>query len=282
MSFLEPVGTVVTAAAITEQIVKKSNFIKRHAKRLKFLINNGNANIPIFGAGGVGKTTVGKLFDGVDPLDLGSMYDESIAKEIVKLTGDIPGKVIVAPGQVERIDRHWTSLFNEINIGKSFGFVNVVSYGYHDFMLESYKDHDLYTSGMTVEDFISIYVSKRRELELELLNKLIDGVSNVEKPVWMATLLTKQDLWYSDKLNVEMHYEKGEYNEAIDRLRQKVGVNNFQHEYIPTSLTLKNFVTKKGEVLAGTTGGYDMAKHLTYLSSMYENLEKLIQNGAPK
>ncbi|HXP83673.1 MAG TPA: hypothetical protein VN841_03080 [Bryobacteraceae bacterium] len=131
--WLEPVSTAVTAAELASELAKSSSLIRKQAKRLLYRVRNGKVVIPIFGAGGVGKTTVSKLLVGHDPLSITAAYEPSPSVETRKLTGDIPGQLLAAPGQTARVRTHWPALFKKLATGESFGLINVVAYGYHSF-----------------------------------------------------------------------------------------------------------------------------------------------------
>lgn len=281
MAWIEPVSTVVTAASLANEVAKSSNFIRKYASRLLYKIRHGNAVIPVFGAGGVGKSTVGKILVGEDPLDISAPYDESWLQEDMDLIGDVPGQLLIAPGQKERIDRHWPKLISKVVAGKSFGIINVVAYGYSSFAIQSYREHDLYTKDMTTKEFLGVYTEKRRQIEIEVLEKLINALLGASRPLWMITLVNKQDLWWSEKERVRAHYEHGEYNKHILRLRHSIGETHFQHEYIPASLALDNFISPSGELLAPTTAGYDLSLHLRYLQTLFSKAHELISQGAP-
>ncbi len=127
MPWIEPVSTVVTAAELASELAKSSTFIRKQARRLVFRIRNGKAIIPIFGAGGVGKSTVSKLLGGQDPLSITAAHEPSAWVESVDMEGNVPGQFPAAPGQIERVRWHWPELFKNLAVGKSFGFINVVA-----------------------------------------------------------------------------------------------------------------------------------------------------------
>jgi putative protein kinase ArgK-like GTPase of G3E family len=59
--WIEPVSAAITAAELASKIAESSTSIRKLARRLSYRIRNGKAVIPVFGAGGVGKSTVTKL-----------------------------------------------------------------------------------------------------------------------------------------------------------------------------------------------------------------------------
>ena len=131
MSFGEIVVATGKTASALGSLAKSSpavmKFLKRNYRRLR----RGYVTIPIFGSGGVGKSTAAKIIAGTAPDSAYKRYEESLWTEVVPLTGDIPGELRVAPGQEARVDRHWPELFKHLSTGKDIGLINIVSYGFH-------------------------------------------------------------------------------------------------------------------------------------------------------
>ena len=197
------------------------------------------------------------------------------------LTGDIPGQLLVGPGQEHRADRHWPSLYQAVTGGRSLGVLNVVSYGYHAFSPPSYRSLEkIYRDGMTVEAFMAAYGADRRDHEVAMLRKVVDGLSAARGDFWMITVVNKQDLWWDRRDEVRRHYETGPYADLIESIRRGVGERSFQHEFVPVSLTLGNMTTANGEVLASTVSGYDMPTHLSYLNTFFGKLHGLIEQSS--
>jgi hypothetical protein len=274
VTWIEPISTVITAAELANKLAASSSFIRKHANRLIYRIKNGDLVVPIFGAGGAGKSTAARMLAGEDPLDVVAAYDESWWIEPVKLKGDIPGTILVAPGQIVRADRAWPELFQYVIAGAAIGVINVVSFGFHSFNIESYKEHDLFETGMSLDQFLIVYLRARRALEVDMLEKLIHGLSAARNPMWMVTLVTKQDLWWDKRLEVKDFYENGPYSKKIDEFARSLGQRAFQHESLPVSLTIGNMSTPSGETIANTVSGYDMARHVSYLQSMFSKLNE--------
>lgn len=284
MSWIEPLSTIVTATSLANQLAKSSGYIRTQANRLYYWIKNGSAVIPIFGAGGVGKSILGRILGGADPLSIETLYDQSLLIEEVPLVGNVPGQILVAPGQARYIERHWKKLFAKLVAGRSFGLVNVVSYGFHSFQKpESFRDHDEYEKGMTAKKFIDKYTAVKRAAEIEFLKKLMDGLSAATRPFWMITLVNKQDLWWPTSLRraVRHHYEKGEYGAIIADFERFFGKQSFQHEILPASLAISNFATPAGEILKTTASGYDLPTHLQYLQTALDKISDFVAQGIP-
>lgn len=271
MSWLEPVSTVVTGASLAADVAKRSDAIFKFVKKCAYQARYGKVLLPVFGAGGVGKSTIGSVLSKGSSVPF-SAYRESRENASFELSGKFPGSALVVPGQINRVERYWPDAFNKVNSGKALGVVNVVSYGYHSFSGMSYREHDGYVEGMGKSDFIGKYIEARRLVELELLKRLIDGLSPVKRAFFMVTVISKQDLWWADRERVKSHYIDGEYDRIVSRLRDRVGHGNFQHEYVPCSLMHSNFIAGPREVLKDVSSGYDLALHESYLSGFVSSI----------
>jgi hypothetical protein len=187
--------------------------------------------------------------------------------------------LLTAPGQIQRVSPNWPTLFKKLSNGESFGFINVVAYGYHSFQLPSYRDHDVYVEGMSPSNFAQAYTAARRTAELDILQSLINGLSAVTTPVWMVTLVNNQDLWWKDQKAVRKHYEAGEYSAKIAEIERALGSRSFQHELLPVSFAMTNLAAADGTPFASTNAGYDLPTHLRYLQSMFSHVHTLIGQG---
>ena len=282
MPWLEPAIATVKVAGLVNQLAQSSWWIRKHANRVQYWIEHGSAIIPIFGAGGVGKSTTAKIVAGGDPLDIATAYQESWLIETVKLTADVPGRLLVAPGQGERVVRHWPELFASIKDGTAFGVLNVVAYGYHSLAIQSFKEHDLYQAGMDEGAFMAAYLPNRRDVEIDRLKILLECLAAANRPLWMLTLVTKQDLWWGNRAPVREYYEKGEYGKLIKEAMDGGKLKNFQHEFLPVSLAVGNLKTPNGATLAQTTAGYETVIHVAHLQTMFSRLYDLVAQGALK
>lgn len=272
--FVESLEAVSTGVSAIELSGKLFPTMKKLFNRLK----NGELKIAIFGAGGTGKSTLGKLLSGKFQLsDLGENYKESYTIEEYQLEGNIVGSVIVAPGQERRQD-NWDDLLRMISGGKIQLIINVVSWGYHSLRELSYTNHELYQQGMSVETFVQEYAKAYQKRELEVLRTLEPhlSIANQKKTVFI-TLVTKQDLWWNHRDQVKQHYENGDYEQIIQRICNKRGAANFTHEYRSASLVLENLISGTNELLIPTTAGYDQRLKYANFSKFITTIEDLFK-----
>lgn len=275
-----PVGEIVIATGKTASalgsLAKSSPAVMKFLKRSYRRVTRGYVNIPIFGSGGVGKSTAAKIIAGTPPDSAYKRYEESVWTEVVPLAGDIPGELRVAPGQEARIDRHWPELFKHLSAGKAIGLINVVSYGYHALEINSVQDSSLWQNGMTVDAFRDTYTEARRQLELRLLDEVMSGLSATTSRIWMATIINKQDLWADKQPEVLKHYQSGRYAQIVERVATRLGTRGFQHEFIPTSLAIANLTTGSGQIVAESIGGYDVNARNSSLERLSQKLHLLV------
>jgi energy-coupling factor transporter ATP-binding protein EcfA2 len=214
------------------------------------------STVLVFGASGVGKTTFGRFLSGIRPEDLARPYAESRVVETYPLRDDPLCHIIVNPGQPAREER-WKPALRRITRGGKLGIVSLVSWGYHSFGDLSYNEMDQYQQGMTTSEFVIAYSEDRRQREVEILKSVATRLKDADHPVWMLTLVAKQDLWWADRRAVREHYEQGEYAAVIANISETLGGERFQHEYVSTSFVIQNLLTDQRELLVPTSAGYD-------------------------
>jgi hypothetical protein len=280
VGWIEPIDTIAAIRDIATEVSNSSDEIKRFVTRLIFQFKNGKAIVPVFGVGGVGKSTLGRLLVSENPLDIAAPYTESWLPEVYDFKGNVPGNLLVAPGQKERVARHWPKLIEEVVSGKSFGIINVVAYGYSSFNVPL-REHDLFTPGIAPARFMEKYTDVIRREELKFLDTLVEGILESRKPMWMITVINKQDLWWHQRDAVRKHYERGAYAAKVLRLHKEFGEKSFQHEFIPASVALGNLSTKDGELLTPTSAGYDLSHHSRYMRTLFAKLDELLAYGRP-
>jgi hypothetical protein len=252
--FVEAINTASTVVSSYELSKKALPLFGSIVRRIK----NGKLNIVICGAGGTGKSTLGKILAGDFGLDnILQPYQMSVRTEELKLDSKIPSSILVLPGQ----SQFWNDSLRKISNGEIDLIINVVSYGYHSFGRSgyiSYQNHPDYQTGMTAKQFVDAYATKKLSVELELLNTLEPHLSLAhKKKVIFITLVTKQDLWWNNRYQVEDYYKLGDYDRKVQSIETQLGRNNFTHRYISLSLVTENFRIGESEILAPVAAGYE-------------------------
>ncbi len=203
--FVETIEAVSTGISITEIGQKLSPTVAKIFNWLK----NGDLKIVILGAGGTGKSTLGKMLSGdFKSSDLMQFYQESESIERYKLSNVI-SSVIVLPGQERRQDE-WDKILRTISTGRIKLIIHIVSWGYHSFGEIRYTDHKLYQSGMTSGQFVESYAMSCREQEINVIEKIKPflSIADQQKTI-LITLVTKQDLWWNHRNQVRDYYTNG-------------------------------------------------------------------------
>jgi energy-coupling factor transporter ATP-binding protein EcfA2 len=277
---LELIKSIFDIGKTGVEISNSSDLAKRFLSRVYKRIKQGKLILLIFGAGGVGKTTLSKLLSGEDKYTLATNYTESTFIEKVELPGNVPCVLMIAPGQrlSKRFVTTWLDLFEEANKSQSRLIINVVSYGFHAFQTAGYKEvTTVYKDGMSKESFMEAFCEQKRGEELHLLQKLVEGIDAKAERFTLLTIVTKADLWWDNRQKVMDFYEIGEYHHLLAPLYKNTNSTKFDHVVIPLSLTLNNFQDENDEILANTARGYDLDAHKKLIDNLYNQISKLIE-----
>jgi hypothetical protein len=272
---------IIGAEKAIEELWKHRTKIAEMMSDVYQLVKNGQLSVFAFGLGGTGKTTLGRVLSG--KLNLGeipSSYNVSLSTEIYNLGGRAFAAVYVPPGQTrEELGKRarWDELQQKMISSKRYIVINVVCYGYHSLaQIGGYKEHSLYTRDLTKQNFMKLYLAKRREQEIEILREeLLPQLKIAKGDLRLITLVTKQDLWWDDRRLVREHYQEGEYSDLIAELSGHRGVH-FNHAYVSCALNVLNFATSDGEILRKTVAGYDSTHWIANYNLVIESLRAII------
>lgn len=253
---MEP-ATIYTLSKAGLELSKQLPKLKSKIEMIVDYFKQGKLIIVILGPGGVGKTTLAKYLTGDDKYK-NTGYLESTSDEDFKIRKNVIGKYWVAPGQNRRIKKYWPKIQRAIATGKVRAIIMVVSYGYHSIDKRLNYEHigDVYEAGMTKSSFFKEYLSKNRETELTIIRELKPFIISCKERVHFMTLVTKQDLWWKEKDQVNDYYLNGKYNQEILEIQNHKGFENFDHNYMSLSLMDNNFSIGKDEFKL-VAEGYD-------------------------
>ena len=256
---------------IAAQLVKLHDWLSGATK------SKDHRGVLIIGSGGVGKSTTGRFLsgDGVRLAESTGKYDESLGAERYLLDDDPNVELIVPPGQKHRRDATWGQLQQTISAGGYRGIILPSSYGYHSLGQISYKHHRLYKGEKAA--FMEAFLNECQADELAVLNRLSPHFSASDRKFWVVSLVTKQDLWWDRRSEVESHYREGKYGRLMAQITKRIGPDKFRHEAVFTSFVISNFTTGHGEVLATTVAGYDHNHQAESLRRFVNTLDGLRQ-----
>jgi hypothetical protein len=234
--------------------------------------------ILILGPGGTGKSTLGRILSGEYDLllDLPGEYRESISAEEYELPGDPKIEILVPPGQYHRREATWTQLLADLSAGRFRGIILLNAYGYHTLGQIDFRGTALYKE-RGKSGFLPAYLEERRSDELAVLKKLSDAACSTRGSLWILSLISKQDLWWPRRSEVERHYRAGDYGTMIGELQTHLGQLRFRHEFSFASLVISNFMAGRDVTLSRNAAGYDQNLQVASLRRLFETVAALKQ-----
>jgi hypothetical protein len=257
-----------TTAKIGLTLWEKASLLKDAVRGVKRKIRDGKTVIAVFGPGGVGKTTLGTILaDDFSPEKLAQDYIDTPGTEKVWLKSNDAQSILIAPGQRSRIAMHWPTIQTALTRAKQSVIINVVAWGYHT---------PRKSEPITLAE-VGDHIRTSRDEELRILTDLVNFFTQATGSLTMITLVTKEDLWWSDRDMVKSHYESGDYAEQIARLKAVKGTQNFHHEYAYVSLMSRNMKSSNGEVLVPITQGYDIELQNSGYQKFVQILEGILK-----
>lgn len=114
---------------------------------------------------------------------------------------------IDTPGHID-YDEERLSAIREAIRAEKMGVINIVSYGFHE---TETTLSDIFDGTTVSYD----YLAARRSQEIRALNEWASLLGATESASFVSTVITKADLWWSKREEVEKHYRYGEYSAVM-------------------------------------------------------------------
>ena len=230
--------------------------------------------ILMIGPGGTGKTTLAELLSGITDLSAGdaTKYNESIDVDRYTLKDAPRVELLVTPGQRHRRPALWPDLLSNVASGAYRGIVVFGSYGYHS-LNSSYKNHELYRENTSKSKFLASYLQEAKEDEIEIVRKLIPLLDVAPNPPWLLHVITKQDIWWKQRLEAKRFYKNGTFGKILDELSERKPKIRFEQAFV--SLTISNFRSGANELLKENAAGYDQRMQIDSILQLIEAFARI-------
>ncbi|WP_394792831.1 hypothetical protein [Armatimonas sp.] len=257
----------ITPIDVLKKLWEQRELLQKGWLSLQRTIKSGKTVIAVFGPGGVGKTTFGVyLAPDFDAAKVAKQYEESPGIEEQWLKLDTTQKIWIAPGQgTLRAGVLWPELFQKLTQAKQKAvIVFVVSYGHHT-----------PSPGRRVDDW-NLYLDEKQADELQQLESLVSFFAqSAVSDLRMMTLVTKEDLWWLHREEVQKHYEQGQYQETLQKLA--IG-RKFRHEFAYVTLRRENLKSAMDSAIGVPVAeGFDDISMYSHQERMITILKELIK-----
>lgn len=246
---------------------------------------DGGRGIVILGAGGTDKSTLGRMLAGeYDPLfDAVEPYRESIGIEEYSLQDDPTVQIAVPPGQSQRRDATWDELLAALSRGEYRGVIVVSAFGYHSlgeiWVEQTTMAPPIVSSTALTSQHppiqLDAYLATRQADELRVLDRVLPNLGRSGNRTWLVSAVTKRDLWWPRRREVEYYYQEGAYGRKLSEWAATVNQRSVRHEIVFLSLTISRFLTAQGQHLLDNAAGYDHPLHFESHRRLFETLAAL-------
>lgn len=210
---MEPASVISTAASAW----RAAEALKLQERLADFF--RARETIVVLGLSGTGKTNLlSFLASGAvisPPIDSDDR-SENVERHKVRINKrpffvfDTPGQTAYSADRRELLRERVSSDTSGVRI------INVVSYGYHEY--GAGRAEAFTRSGRVSE----VFLKKHRQSEIDAVNEWVQLVGDRSSVKWILTVVTKADLWWSDKDLVLEHYSSGPYHDLIKHYDQRI------------------------------------------------------------
>jgi hypothetical protein len=276
MTFVIELGTALAASLLAEGAKATLPAAKGIFEEAKERIVDGSLGVFVFGPQGAGKSTLRmtlsgerKIFDPTPP------YISSPVVEKSKTAKNRFYFVQAGPGQLGLAQDQWPNMLDRISRTKRALCIYCGSYGFESPWAGSgFVVAPDQNGGVDFEK----YTAERRATEREQLDLLCASLAAYRGSVALQLLITKQDLWWSRREEVQAYYDSLEIARTIDKLSNAKKRDGFAFDKCSVSLSLENLLSDvSGEVLAGISEGYDQRVQAVNYLNFKNSLRQLLQ-----
>jgi hypothetical protein len=194
--------TIMIAKSLWEY-AKKEGFID--AAKLWF---SEKSTILVLGASGVGKTLLVRSLVDDNPMPISKDDRTGSPNAETVIIESVPFVITDTPGQSLQESIRREEIRKAMKSGVT-GIINVVCYGYHEH--RTGEELAFADSGEVKQG----YLDSHRAIEIEALKEWTELLGNPDTTKWLMTVITKADLWWHRRDDVQKHYQTGDYNGAL-------------------------------------------------------------------
>ncbi len=276
MTFFVELGAGVAAHLLEKQMERGAHGLGAFAKGFWERYRDGSLGIFIFGPQGTGKSTVlGVLSGSKEVNDVPSEYDSSPKNETAKYKGHLFFKAFAGPGQDTLSAIFWPDLYKQMGKYERAICIFCVSYGCHSLFEEDFltlKGSSLnHNEALIIKD----YLEEKRQHEATQFAEFCSQLRGVAGRLGLMLLVTKQDLWWDQRKEVEQHYGRGAFAKGFRELAEAKRMAGFISARQSASLSLQNLLTSDRKLIVPTTSGYDQLLQRANYSAFLRKLDEM-------
>ena len=192
---------VVDAYNIAEREGWIKNFLDVFRKKHRVLV---------LGSSGAGKTQLIRSLTSLVP-ELVTVLQRTqfVEKNKLEVNNEL-FEFIEAPGEIAKFEIRGSAIKDARDNAHGL-ILNVVADGYHEYSEANIPELEGF-DGRASERYLDIH----REIEIELLSEWCHRLSQDEKKPRVVTVISKADLWWSDRESIVSFYKNGEYSRVIN------------------------------------------------------------------
>lgn len=200
-------GEAIATAKAIEQIVEiaiKQGWVDRILAAI-----SKQRRIVLLGSSGVGKTNFLNSLRQFPPQAISYLNRTQYATTApLKLKRRFA--LVDTPGDITYTHARLDAIRQNISRGK-IGVINVVCYGYHEYGAGA----DIALTATNHPR--SAYLERHREIEIQMLKEILPLIGSRETCEFFITLVTKADLWWSQRDAVIPYYTLGSYATELQK-----------------------------------------------------------------